>query len=222
MAKYLRDLQIWIPPKTEEARKWGMTTNFLERLYLNLLPKFETDGVAKVVLTPSNDISKNQLTVMVNPDVLQLLKAFSFKEYWQADKEARKKMALAFLKDGLLEIASLKGWDTEAIYEAHKTILDKNLVNEMPWGKAVSGPSGHLKVQAWCNYDSDRADIFLYVFRSGKIISKSLATTVKPADIWINEAVGSLKWSSANKVELRSKDGREIWEISVPHESRQN
>jgi hypothetical protein len=217
MPKYLTDIDLYIPPSEgEEAKMWALSTNFLEVLYLDYLPKVETKGVSKVVLRPCRKAPEKRLEVVLrNPIVLQISKIFDFDAYWNAGKAERKQIALDFLQDGLLEVAESEGWSKEPFQQAYKKVLDQKLVNYRPWGKLKTSPTRKYKSQVWCNYDSDCAEIFLVLFQNGEIVCKKLVTTVLPGDVWIRGAIGELQWVSAGKVKLTSRDELQSWEIAV-------
>ena len=128
MAKFLNDISIY-PYYTEEAKKWSYSTNFLEYLYLDSLPKVETNGVAKVLIKPCKALPEQPLQLKQRkPDIYQFSKLFDFDLYFESDKEARKRMALDFLQGGILEVARIRGWDTKQFVAAYETVLEKNFV----------------------------------------------------------------------------------------------
>lgn len=153
---------------------------------------------------------------MVNPDVLQLLELFDFDHYWKADKESRKRIALDFLQEGLLEVAEIRGWDKKPFETAYATALTSGLVSDRPWTKAVTGPDRRTKAQVWCRYDSDQADISVVLSRRGNILCRTFVTTVEPGNVWIFDVAGRLKWSSNKTVKLISRDGTQSWKTTVP------
>jgi hypothetical protein len=140
---------------------------------------------------------------------------FDFDVYWQADKETRKRIALDFLQSGLLEVAAIKGWGTDQFLDAYNKVSAKNFVNYRPWSKTITSPNRKYKAQAWCNYDSDKAEIFIVIFHRMEIAFKTLVTTVKPGDVWIREAVGKLEWVSPETVKLTTRDGKQSWETPL-------
>lgn len=222
MAKYLRDLALWLPPSTDEAKRWGYSTNFLEVLYLDSLPKLETHGVAKVVVTPSHEKQEPKIELMVNPDVFQVIVEFDFDSYWSAGKELRKRLALDLLQSGLLHIAKARSWNTSPLQEAYHAALAKGLVSERPWTKRVTSPNKKLAAEIWCRYDSDRADLFVHILRGKKEIQNIPVATVKPGDVWIREAIGKLEWIAANEIKLTSKDGAHFHRITFEGEELVN
>lgn len=217
MAKYLGDLSLGTPSTDKkEAIQWALSTNFLRILYLDSLPRVVTNGVPKVIIKPCRELPENPLKVILRkPDILELSKQFNLDTYWTADKEQRKRMALEFLQEGLLEIARTKGWDEAPFQEAYQTILRKNFVNYRPWSAPVTAPDRRHKAQIWCNYDSDKAEIFVVIFCRKEIVKRELVTTVKPGDVWIRNAAGKLKWESKSIVKLTSKDESQVWEVDA-------
>lgn len=214
MGKYLRDAVLSCAKDLDPHFNFKLQTNFLEILYLDCLPKVQTDGVSKIIVRACKVLPSQKLENM--GDVLQLNKRFDFYAYFAAEKGPRKRIALEFLQAGLLEVAVIRGWDTSPFHEAYKAVLAKNLVNYRPWIKPVSSPNRKHKAQVWCNYESDKAEIFIVIFRRNEIVNKTLVTTVKPGDVWIRGAVGKLAWLSSDKVKLTSHDGKESWETTLP------
>ena len=217
MSKYLRDIQIYSSYSDDEhINSLPLTTNFLEILYLDSLPKVETYGVPKVTIKPCERLAKSRLDVVLrNPEILQLSKPFNFDAYWKSDKETRKQIALDFLQEGLLQVAKIRGWDAKPFREAYKTVLAKKFVNYRPWSKAVISPDRKYKAQVWCNYDSDRAEIFVVIFHHREVHTKTLAAVVQPGDVWIREVDGKLEWISQNEVKLVSRDGKKSWKVKI-------
>lgn len=215
MAKYIRDIVLSCVREIDPQFNFNLETNFLEVLYLNNLPKVRTDGIAKVIVQACKDVPPKKIDDMIN--VLRLWKCFDFEAYWKADKKTRKRIALEFLQDGLLDVAGIRGWDADPFHKAYKAVLAKELINERPWrwSKPVASPNRKLKAQAWVNYDSDKADIFVVITRNDQILSKTQVTTVKPGDVWINEVIGKLEWSSPCKLSLISKDAKQSWDVEV-------
>ena len=177
------------------------------------MPKLETKPVAKVVVTPCAPPAETKLELMVNPDVLQLLKPFNFDRYWTADKETRKRIALDFLQEGLLEVAEIKHWDKKPLEEAYTVAL----VSDRPWTKAVTGPDRRTKAQAWCRYDSDQADVSIVFSKRGDELCRTFVATVKPGDVWIRDVIGKLEWLSNTTIRLSSRDGTQSWEVNTSH-----
>jgi hypothetical protein len=170
----------------------------------------QTNGIGKVIISACKILPPKKLDNMV--DVLDLHKLLDFEAYFAAEKETRERIALEFLQDGLLEVAEIRGWDTNPFHEAYKAVLAKNFVCYRPWSKPVTSPDRKHKAQVWCNYDSDKAEIFIVVFYRKDVVSKTLVTTVKPGGVWIRGAIGKLHWLSADKVELAPRDGKNEWE----------
>jgi hypothetical protein len=214
MGKYLRDIDIRVPSQSIEAKKWGTSTNFLAILYFACLPRVETSGISKVIIQANKILPAKKLENMV--DVLQLNKLFDFEAYFAADKETKKRIALEFLQDGLLEVATIRGWNTNPFHEAYKAVLAKNFVNYCSWTKPVTSPDRKYKAEVWCNYDSDKAEIFISIYHRKELVSKTLVTTVEPGDVWIRRATAKLEWISVNKVKLTSGDGKQSWEAVLP------
>lgn len=214
MAKYLRD--IVLSGERDPEFTFKLETNFLEVLYINCLPKTQTDGIFKVIIQACRLVPTKKLDNMI--DVLRLWKPFDFDAYFAADKAIRKRLALEFLQDGLLEVARIRGWKTDPFDIAYKAVLARGLVNNGPWRwcKPVTSPDRVLKAQAWVNYDSDKADVFLTLTRRNEVVAKVLVTSVKPGDVWINEAIGKLEWVSADEAKLTSRDGKQSWTVQAP------
>ena len=200
MAKFLRDLDLRVSATSAEEWRWGTSTNFLDTLYFNCLPKVQTNGTGKVIIEACKVMPSTKLEKMI--DVLRLNKLFDFEAYFAADKEPRKRIALDFLQAGLLEVAELRGWDNAPFHEAYKCVLARNFVNYLTWSKPVVSPDRKYKAQVCCNYDSDKAELFLVVTHRKEVVSKMPVTTVKPGDVWIRCAIGKLEWPSTNKVQL--------------------
>lgn len=215
MAKYLRDISIWVSSEEKNATNLALETNFLEVLYLDCLPKVETGGIAKVVIRPRRTVVDEALKLMINPSVIHFSKEFDFEKYDGAEKPAKKRMALDFLQSSLIEVAQLKMWNCKPFLEAYNAVLARNLVNERPWGKPVMGPK-RIKAQPWCNYDSDKAEIYVAFFKGTKLLGKVRLADVQPGDVWINEAVGKLEWESEVDVKLTSRDGLSSWCCKAP------
>jgi hypothetical protein len=148
------------------------------------------------------------------PDILQFSKLFDFDTYFASDKETRKRIALDFLQNGILAVAKARGWNMKPFHDAYKAVLAKNFVCYRPWSKPITSPDRKHKAQVWCNYASDKAEIFIVIFRRNEIANKTLVATVKPGDVWIRGAVGKLAWLSSDKVKLTSHDGSESWETA--------
>jgi len=216
MAKYLRDIVLSCERGMDPRFSLKLETNFLEIIYLNCLPKTQTDGIVKVIVQACKAVPPKKLDVMI--DVLRLWKPFNFEAYFAAGKEPRKRMALEFLQDGLLEVARIRGWSSDPFDQAYKAVLEKGLVNDGPWrwSKPVTSPDRKFKAQAWVNYDSDKADVFIAVTRRDEVVSKTPATSVKPGDVWINQVIGKLEWTATDKVRLTSKDGKQFWDAHCP------
>jgi hypothetical protein len=214
MGKFLRDVVLSCsegshPQNSKPIFAFGIQTNFLERLYLDSLPKTRTDGIAKVIIEackslpiepPQSPRAGQQKKLENMIDVLRLHKIFDFEAYFAADKETRKRLALDCLQEGLLEVAAIRGWDNAPLQQAYKTILAGEVVSWRPWGRALRSPDGKLKAEVWCKYDSDKAEIFILVLRRGKLVSKEMVTTVKSGDVWIRQAA-RVRWASDEKVE---------------------
>lgn len=215
MSKYLRDISFWVSPEERKTTNFPLETNFLEVLYLDCLPKVETGGIAKVVIRPCRTVVDETLKVMIHSNVIQFSKEFDFEKYDGAEKMARKLMALDFLQASLIEVAQLKMWNSKPFLRAYDEVLARNLVNERPWGKPVMGPK-RIKAQPWCNYDSDKAEIYVAFFRGTKLLVKVWLADVKPGDVWINDAVGKLEWESEEDVKLTSRDGLSLWYCKAP------
>jgi hypothetical protein len=215
MSKYLRDISFWFSSEEEKGTQLSYETNFLELLYLDCLPKVETGGIAKVVLHPCRTVVGEPLKLINNPDVIRFSKVFDFTLYGRSDKQTKKLMALEFLQSSLMEVAQIKKWDCQPFLKAYNTVLAKNLINERPWGKPITGPK-RVKAQPWCSYDSDKAAIYIAFFSGPNLLGKVWITDVKPGDVWINEAVGKLEWESERDVKLTSRDGLSSWHCSVP------
>lgn len=215
MVKYLRDVSFWFSPQQGNAFNLACETNFLEVLYLDCLPKVETEGIAKVVIHPCQSVDGDPLKLINNPDVIQFSKEFDFELYERSDKQAKKRIALEFLHSSLMEVARLKKWDSQPFLNAYHGVLAKNLVCERSWGKAVAGPK-RIKAVPWCHYDSDKAAIYIAFFKGAKLIGKVWVTDAKPGDVWINQAVGKLEWESERDVKLSSRDGSVSWRCSLP------
>jgi len=216
MAKYLHD--VWIRAsrtyEKENDYAFGLSSNFLIDLYSTNLPKVQTNGFFRIIVEANPTPPTKKIENMV--DVLQINKVFDFEAYFAADKETRKRIALELLQDGLLEVAEMRGWNTTPFHEAYKAVLAKNFVNYRPWCKFVRSPDKKRTAQAWVNYDSDKAEIFIEIAQKKEKLTKTLVTTVKPGDVWIRWTVGKLEWISLDKVRLTSHDGKETWEVSVP------
>jgi hypothetical protein len=69
MAKYLRDIVLSFDQKIDQQFGFKLETNFLEILYLNSLPKIWTGGIAKVIITACEEISKTWVTSVKPGDV---------------------------------------------------------------------------------------------------------------------------------------------------------
>ena len=205
MAKFLRDLDLVSSTTREEATRWAYSKNFLDTLYFSCLPKVQTNGIGKVIISACRVAPAKKLDNMV--DVLQLNKPFDFEGYFAADKETRKRIALDFLQAGLLEVAAIQRWDNAPFHEAYKCVLEGNFVNYLTWHKPVSSPDRKYKAQVCCNYDSDKAELFLVVTHRKKVTSKTSVTTVKPGDVWIRCAIGKLEWLSNTEVQLSPRPG---------------
>lgn len=210
MGKYLRDVVLSCAKSVDPEFNFKLQSNFLEILYLDCLPKTFTSGTSKVIVEACKIIPPKKLETML--DVLRLNKLFDFEGYFAAEKETRKRIALEFLQDGLLEVAAIRGWDINPFHEAYKAVLARNFVNYRPWSKPVTSPDRKHKAQVWCNYDSDKAEVFIVVFHRKDVVSKTLVTTVKPGDVWIRGAIGNLQWLSADQVQLSPREGKNDWE----------
>jgi hypothetical protein len=210
MGKYLRDLDLRVSTNAEERARWGTSTNFLEILYFNCLPRVQTNGVGKVIVEACKTLPPRKMEVML--DILQINKLFDFEAYFAAGKEIRKRIALEFLQDGILEIATIRGWDTNPFHQAYKTVLAKNFVNYLPWSKSITSPDRRHKAQVWAEYDSDKADIFLVIFHRKEIVSKTFVVSVQAGGVFIRGAIGKLEWLSPEKVVLTPREGKNSWE----------
>lgn len=215
MGKYLQDLDLYMPPSEgEESRQWALSTNFLEILYLDSLPKVETPGVSKIIIRPCRELPTilNEGPSKYLP-VIQLYKLFDFDNYWNSSIINRKRIALDLMQGALLELADFYGWDKNSFNQAYLKVLALNFVNYRPWTKSVSCPNKKFKSQVWCNYDSEKADIFVVIFSRNKEIHKSLVTSVKPGDVFIRRAAANLLWTSSNEIQLTNYDGSESWNV---------
>lgn len=215
MAKYLKDVSIYLLPHSEEARRWGMCTNFLEDLYRQYLVQMKTNGVAKIAVTPVRNPVDPRIRILVNPTVLQVFRPFDFDAFWGAGDADKKRISLDLLQAGLLEVAEAKGWDSRPLIGAYNKILEADFVNERPWSKSVASRDKSLIAQIWCRYDSDKADLFFMIRRKGGRDSRAFITSVKPGDVWINDVLGKLEWISEDKVTLISKDASRTWDASA-------
>ncbi len=221
MGKYLRDIVLSCPKELDPGFNLKLETNFLERLYLDALPKTRTDGVGKVIIEarrnlpiepPQSPRAGHRIEIESMIDVLRLNKLFDFESYFAASKDVRKRIALEFLQDGLLKVAAIRGWSTSTFQEAYKSLVSKELISYRSWSKSVTSPDRKHKAQVWCKYDSDAAEIFLVVSHRKNVVSKTYIVTVKPGDVWIWGAIGELRWLSAKKVRLTARKSKKDWE----------
>ena len=206
MAKYLHEVVLSCSKDIGPEFAFKLQTNFLELLYIDCLPRVQTNGVFKVIVQASKVLPPKKLENMV--DVLQLNRPFDFAAYFAAGKEARERIALEFLQDGLLEVATIRGWETNPFHEAYNAVLAKKLVNYRPWSKPVTSPDRKHKAQVWCNWGSDEAEIFIVIFKGKEVVGKTLVATVKPGNVWIRRAIGKLEWVSPDRAQLTSCEGR--------------
>ena len=209
MAKYLSDIVLSSGKDFDPEFRFRFQIHFLEQLYIDHLPKVLTNGIFKVIIEACGVLPPKKIDNMV--DVLKLNKLFDFETYFAAGKETRKRIALEFLQDGLLEVAAIRDWETNPFHEAYKAVLAKNFVCYRPWSKPVTSPDRRYKAEVWCNFDSDKAEIFIVVFHRKEVMRKALVTTVKPGNVSIRGAIGKLEWLSADKVQLSPRDGKNAW-----------
>src|ERR1700760_4772985 len=123
MGKYLRDVVLSCskdshPQYPDPDFNFGLQTNFLERLYLDSLPKTRTDIIGKVIVEACRSLPQQRIDNMI--DVLRLHRLFDFGAYFAADKETRKRLALDCLQGGLLEVAAIRSWDDAPLHQAYK------------------------------------------------------------------------------------------------------
>jgi len=214
MAKYLTDIGLYSSLE-EHNVNFAWETNFLELLFFDCLPKVETKGISKVVVTACRSVSGDPLKLIVNPDVIEYSGVFDFDAYQKADKASRKRMALDFLFGSLTQVAKIKGWDSIPFKVAFEEVLAKKFVNERVWGKPVTGPV-RMKAQTWCHFDSDKAQIYVVFSQMKKQLGRVFVTEAKPSISCINKIVGKLEWETERDVKLTSRDGLSSWRCSVP------
>jgi hypothetical protein len=221
MGKYLRDIVLSCRKEIDPEFSFKLQTNFLEILYLDCLPQTRTDGVGKVIIEACQNLpieprqsprAGQQIELENMIDVLRLNALFDFAAYFAASKEVRKRIALEFLQDGLLKVATIRGWQTSTFHEAYKAVLAKDLISYRPWSKPVTSPDRKHKAQVWCKYDSDAAEVLLIISHRKNVVSKTSVVTVKPGDVWIRGAIGELRWLSTDRVELIPRKSKRDWE----------
>ena len=219
MAKYLNEVRFWQPgPRNEDSLAPGI--NFLELLYSDNLPKFPTNGVSKVVLKPCRTIEGVPLKLLINPDVIQYSKVFEFGRYAAADVRLQKKIAADFVHESLLEVAAIKGWPVEPIHEAYHRVIESGLIYRKPCSKKLLSTDRKLSAQVWLSLDSEKAEISIEFYHSGKPIVNHLVTAVKPGIVWVNEVAGQFEWVSATCVRLTSRDHKQHWIVDYAERKR--
>ena len=163
---------------------------------------------------------------MIEPslDVVYIHRKFYFTNYFEQDKETKKRLILEQLHEGTKIIAKQLGWDSEPFDNAYKKCLELNLQNN--WIseklKTKSSPNRKYKGAIYFEYDIYEIQVFAIIYnQNGEEITRPKLfilngldeNVIFPDDIMpiIN---GKTRWEK-NEFILYDKSGKEISKVKI-------
>lgn len=219
---YLRDLSVYADEAIVDRHPGGFVKRFhgetccVTELYrCLLLRKASTPDTAKVqfVFTDMTDRPARP-----EPTVCRIMEQrwpFSFADYKEADKEAKKRLVLNVFHQALVWIADYRGWDREPFEEAYRQCIERNLVLEDFWTKKTwLSRDKRVRVKVYFRFDLDAVELYAVVFdRRGRELGRTLLGRGMPEVDCLRRYVGIGRWRSNSRFELRAKHTflKEVW-----------
>jgi hypothetical protein len=215
MARYLRDIAVVASRSYERGSEFNLQTNWLEQLFLSKLPKLETNGVFKVIAQAVPERNEEALEDLV--DVLCMSTYFDFDSYWAADKDGRKRAALAFLHATLIAVAGRRGWPAAPIDTAMQCVSEGPLIYMGRLKKTkTASPDGRRTAEVLFSFDSDAIVVSLSITqRRPKSERRVEVGKVEPGLVFLSRAVKDLQWIDSDRILLISRTGTPTWEVAV-------
>jgi hypothetical protein len=210
----LRDLSLI------DKRRQGHVANDLERfaiqiveLYLSLVSKkVQTDGVVKVIiqLVPSRQINEPR---DVADDLLTLGWPFDFDVFLAADDAGRKRILLDQIHNGLIWIATKRGWERKAFNDAYeKSIASGITFRGEILKKWVHHPM--LPISANCEFEFDAEKVHVYVVvrrRDGTELGRKYAYWTPVREDVVRRLLDRIEWVGKGKRQIKTIPGRGSW-----------
>lgn len=212
MAKF-RDVDTNSEWNYARRRDFNLEGHAISTHYLLCLPEVTDSDTAKVVVTCVGSRAALD-SIQRAGDVVLVEEPFEYQAYWQLEKQARKKMRLDVLHQGLRRVARAKGWPITNFELAYSQVIAEKIDLHRFWKAPKWNRTRTMRGQVAYHYDIDRIEIFAIAWRKDgtEVGKKLLATTDVPFYDFLHESRGEYGWLDDQTFRLTSRDGKSVWD----------
>jgi len=219
---YLRDLTIHAHEELVDEFKGGFVHRFHRETgcvtdhFLSLIRRrIETPDTAKLALT----LSRFERAPQQLMNVVEWTRPFDFRAYRTACAEDRKRFVLDAMLDALMQLATARNWARDPIAEAHRTMLERELVFAGTSTDSWPSPDGRHRLRIHFVYDLDTVDLHALVFRnrSRREVGRAHVGRALAYPGCLRDYLKKGKWTSRTRFQLTAATFRkERWSVSFP------
>jgi hypothetical protein len=189
----------------------------IEDLYYRTLGKITTRGVGKLVISLAKPGTKLPPVEQIE-DIMTVFLSFDFDALWRADDDAKKRMIVEAIHEGLVKAAKKKGWSLKPFNDAHEKVLEDNIVNER-FVKKIAVSKNKRRAQLFIACGLKSIELYAVVFDStGQEIKRFLVKRVKAkgGEGVLGDAIGTLNWMSDSKLRLTAESKKWNKTFAIP------
>jgi hypothetical protein len=213
----LRNIELY-PATHHLAGEFELGIRYIVDLYITCLDQVKTNGFNKVIVQfyPEQNFEPTTLPLLTTAIVAV---AFDFDKYWPLKTEARAKMVLDKLQEGLLQFAQDAEFSARPFEDVYQRVLSKNIQNIQMWGKPKSNPKRNLKANIRYEMSPFNLSLFAVVYDSqGNEIYAKHFTNLLPNIFATRYYLGSIRWADNSTIVVTSVDKTHIWHVDVSAE----
>jgi hypothetical protein len=210
----LRDIEI-MPATHLLMAEFSIGIQYIVDLYLACLDRVKTDSFNKVIVQfhPEKDFMPKTQPLLTTAIVGV---AFDFDQYWPLQTEARAKIVLDKLQEGLLQFARDAQFNAKPFEDAYQRVMSKNIQNIRTWGKPKSNPKRTLKADIRYEMLPFKLRLFAVIYDSqgNEIYVKHFANLL-PNIFAPYFCISSIKWEDEKTIIVTSSDKTCFWRVDV-------
>lgn len=197
----------------------------ISELYWSQLKHYDTKKTQKAVVT-LNDSWEEDIYLYTDWSNLKGINMpFNFEQYFNLEKQERKRMQLEVLHSGMVKIAEKEGWEMNPLLDAYNGCLKKNLeYNFLVGDKLKSSPDRKFQIGFWCNWDIDKFEVYWVLFDKNK--NEVIRQLLIEKETFMGEFIYYVSWKWKDKKTILLEDkykygSKEKWEFVIPIEDVQ-